>query len=289
MQELRHGAPLRAFRRAFEKGNVKIGFLGGSITAGEKNVGGNADNWPSFLTGRLAEKYPQVLWESYNAGIGGTGSLSGAMRAEREVISTGCDLVFAEYAVNDWYEDKKTYRRAREGLVRKLLRAGADVVFVYTFRTEMHADLAAGKLPWIIQETETLARHYGIGSAWAGLHAYRAVCEGRLTWEQWLPVAGGTLHPFAAGSMLYAESAFSFLEEELSRADGGEDRPALPAPLYAGNYETLRSVPRENWDGRKNMRTSPIIWGGKRRLCSISAAARGWNSARFTPAFPPCA
>ena len=103
----------------------------------------------------------------------------------------------------------------------------------------MHADLAAGKLPWIIEETETLARHYGIGSAWAGLHAYRAVRAGRLAWEQWLPVAGGTLHPFAAGSMLYAESAFSFLEEELSRADGGEEC------VYTGVREAW--VPDTGW------------------------------------------
>lgn len=245
MQEIRHGAPLCAFHAALARKNVKIGFLGGSITAGSRNVGGNPDNWPSFFMGALTEKYPNVLWESYNAGIGGTGSLSGLMRAEKEVVAPKCDVVFVEYAVNDYFEEKEPYRRAREGLVRKLRKAGIDVVFLYTFRTEMHADMAAGRMPRIIEEMETLAKHYGVGSVWAGLHAYRAVCAGRLTWEQWLPASGGTLHPEAAGSALYAEAAVRFLAEEIGR-EGGAKLP-LPAPLDEKNYENISPVPRENW------------------------------------------
>lgn len=247
MQESRHASALSAFSAALKKKRVKVGFLGGSITAGHESVGGKEDNWPAFVIGSLVEKFPDVLWESYNAGIGGTGAISGLMRAQKEIVANGCDLVFVEYAVNDCYGDSELRLREREGLVRMLLKSGADVIFLYTFRIEMHADMAAGKMPQVIREMEELASHYGIGSVWAGLHAYRAVCAGRLTWEQWLPIRGGTLHPEAAGSLLYAEAALKFLEEEFDRKDAPL-RNGLPAPLDGRNYENIRPVPFENWN-----------------------------------------
>ena len=50
--------------------------------------------------------------------------------------------------------------RGREGFLRKLLTAGTDVVVVYTFCTDMYAEMAARTVPSTIADFEVLAEHY---------------------------------------------------------------------------------------------------------------------------------
>ena len=66
-----------------------------------------------------------------NAAIGATTSMCGLSLVQQELIDTGCDVVFVEYACNDDEMDRQERMRTREGLVRKLLAAGIDVVIVY--------------------------------------------------------------------------------------------------------------------------------------------------------------
>lgn len=179
-----------------------------------------------------------------NAAIGATGSDSGCLRADAEIIARDCDLTFVEYAVNDYTVETGRRNDAREGLIRKLLAAGQDVVLVYTFCQDMYDEMIAGKVPASIAEFEMIAKHYGLGSVWAGLYGLNEVRAGLMRWDEWLP---DSLHPAHRGSWSYAQAATAFLRKELgeciSLAPSAASAWPLPAPLRPSNWQETRILP----------------------------------------------
>ena len=103
---------------------VTIGVIGGSITGGA-----GASSWEKSYGPLVAEwwrqTFPQAHINFVNAGIGGTGSLYGAVRCARDLLVHKPDFVITEFAVNDG--DDQTCREAFEGLTRlKSVRASLN-------------------------------------------------------------------------------------------------------------------------------------------------------------------
>lgn len=209
-------SPLRRSRAALAAGRLTVGFLGGSITAPKTGT-----RWPEPFAAWLVARFPGVRVTIENAALGATGSDLAVFRTGPEIIARGCDVVFVEYAVND--HDTPTVRRnrTREGMLRQLRAAGVDVVLVYAFCPEMLAAMEAGRLPESIAEFEELASHYGVASVRAGLHAWREVRAGVLSWHDWLPDG---LHPETRGSLSYAQSVIALCAAEWT--DAGEEKVA---------------------------------------------------------------
>ncbi|MGA1338735.1 MAG: SGNH/GDSL hydrolase family protein, partial [Opitutales bacterium] len=65
---------------------VKIGYLGGSITA--------QNGWRVQTLAHFKKAYPQASFAEINAAIGGTGSDLGVFRVKQDVLSQGPDLLF---------------------------------------------------------------------------------------------------------------------------------------------------------------------------------------------------
>lgn len=217
--------------RALKSGRLTLGFIGGSITAD------NGGNWPDPVASWFLQSFPSVRLVIENIAVGATGSDSGCLRADREIIARNCDLCFVEYAVNDQIIPTDKRSRTREGLIRKLRAAGIDVVLVYTFAQSMYADMAEGRVPASIAEFEILAAHYQLSSVWAGLHALNEVRAGRLKWHQWLP---DMLHPSPRGSLSYGEAVIRFLDTAIATADSDPADIAagsLPEPINLGHWQ----------------------------------------------------
>lgn len=114
----------------FDKKDVNVIFLGGSITEGagassvEMCYANKTGEW-------LKEVYSDYNVSFYNKGVGGTPSLYGLLRFDRDVAAYHPDLVFIEFAVNDDGNDTRKYV---EGIVGKLtdLPEKPCVVFLYT-------------------------------------------------------------------------------------------------------------------------------------------------------------
>jgi hypothetical protein len=232
----RRGTLIRT-RKALDKGKLTLGFMGGSITDGRTEW-----NWPDPVCAWFSERFPKARLTVENCAIGATGSESAVFRAERAIISRNCDIVFVEFAVNDWWVESDRRMRTREALLRKLLKEERDVVIVYTYAQYMYPDMINEKMPHSIAEFEQLAKHYSISSVWMGLHALNQVKQGQLRFEAWLPDA---LHPQYRGSLAYAESVIQFLKGELSGKKrvcttlSGKNRPA---PLNVNNWERAVSL-----------------------------------------------
>lgn len=233
----RHRRGLARTRAALDAGRLRIGFIGGSITAPDYTT------WPEGVIAWFTEKFPLVHLEVENVAIGATGSDLGLFRARRDLIERRCDLVFVEYATNDGDTDRTERRRTQEGLVRALLAAdGRDLVFAYTYSPPFYEDMAAGLVPPSIADLEEIAAHYGIGSVWMGLHAFEENRIGRMRWEEWLPDG---LHPTERGSWSYASAVRGFLDAELlgQGSAGAVGVGALrPPPLDPENWERATTL-----------------------------------------------
>ncbi len=226
---------------ALKKKKITIGFLGGSITEAK-----DYQRWSENVVNWFVSTFPDTAVDVENAAIGGTGSDSAVFRVERDIINRGCALVFLEYAVNDEDKPAEIRKRAREGLLRKLLKSGhTDVIITYSFNQNMYTYLIKGELPETIAEFELLAEHYMISSVFMGSYALNELKSGKLRWEEWLPDG---LHPQHMGSYIYSLPVAELLESELIKPENTKKMlcgKQLPKAMDEDNWEKAAVLPFE--------------------------------------------
>lgn len=250
MEYIKHRSALRRTRDAVEKGELTVGMIGGSITDARVR-----HNWPEHITAWLADQKPELRLCVENAAIGATGSDLAVFRAERDLISRACDLVFVEFAVNDLTEQSEKRMRSREGLLRKLLAADMDVILIYTHAPEMLVDLQEERVPQSILEFEELAEYYEITSVWVGRYAWDLVRRGIARYDQWLPDG---LHPQYYGSSLYAEPIIDLLRTELFGTVKIPEKRTLKPARNNKNWQDASILPWNQvaWDGPWQLQAS---------------------------------
>ena len=94
---------------------IKVAYLGGSITEGKKYT----DPFSAYIKEAFA---PNA--EFINAGLSGTSSVVGLMRAQRDILDASPDIIFLEFSVNDHPEE--IYKKGFESLVKKCLSQDND-------------------------------------------------------------------------------------------------------------------------------------------------------------------
>src|SRR4051812_32747962 len=82
-----HRKGLARTRAQIQKGELSIGYIGGSITDGRTGY-----NWPDPVTRWVIDRFPNVRIREDNAAIGATGSELAVFRAQADLIDAGCDL-----------------------------------------------------------------------------------------------------------------------------------------------------------------------------------------------------
>lgn len=194
---------------------VKIGYLGGSITA--------QNGWRVQTLAHFKKAYPQSTFTEINAAIGGTGSDLGVFRVQQDVLSKGPDLLFVEFAVNDGGADPQRIIRCMEGIVRQAWKANpkTDICFVYTLTEALSPPMLVGKLQRSASAMEKVADHYGIPTIALGMEVAQLAKAGRLLWKAPLPktdaekaalgdkfvFAADGVHPHdATGQVLYTQA-----------------------------------------------------------------------------------
>lgn len=227
-------------------GEVRIGYLGGSIT--------EQPGWRVKSLHWLQSKYPQAQLSEINATVGGTGSDLGVFRARHDVISKKPDLLFVEFAVNDNAADPALIQRAMEGIVRQTWRDSpqTDICFIYTICAQFLNDLKAGKASRSTTAMEGVAAHYDLPSINLGVDVAAREKAGTLVYrapkDQPANPAGQMIfsydgtHPLVeTGHELYLQS----LVRSFAHFDGaGKPGPhSLVEPLRADNYEQARILP----------------------------------------------
>ena len=238
------------FAKAKAGGDVRVAYLGGSITA--------APGWRVFSLDWLKQSFPKPRFSEINAAIGGTGSDLGVFRVGQDVIAHKPDLVFVEFAVNDGGTPPEQVKATMEGIVRQILRAdpATDICFVYTLSEPMLPDLAKGVFPRAASAMEAVADHYAIPSFHFGVEVNRRIGEGSLVFKAEKPekhdpaatpmlFSSDGVHPHVeTGHRLYADVLVrAFADIQTAATTAAPHR--LPEPLRADNWEKAKMIPIE--------------------------------------------
>lgn len=119
----------KVMKRAISGEAIKVGFIGGSITAGA------ASSTPETCYAYQVyqwwkNKFPLSEVSYLNVGVGATTSKFGVARVEQDLLSFYPDMVFAEFSVND--TDNGLFMETFEGLIRKiLLHSSEPALFIF--------------------------------------------------------------------------------------------------------------------------------------------------------------
>lgn len=228
----RNGLP--AFFKKIKSGkSVNIVYLGGSIT--------QAAGYRVKSAAWFKKQFPAVLITSFNAGVGGTGSDLGLFRLPEDVLAHQPDLVFIEFAVNDYGSDSTRIARSMEGMIRQVKTADprTDICLLYTISEAMLGDYRAGRLPAAVRMMEKLAAYYGLSSVNFAPDVLALQESGKLIFhgdkkpygkDQLVFTADGT-HPLDAGHELYTQT----LERSLLKL---EKLNTLPGKIPEAKYIT---------------------------------------------------
>jgi lysophospholipase L1-like esterase len=221
------GPRIRDFFRKCDPGKeVRIGFIGGSITAGAKAIG-DGTRYSSRLCRFLGRGFPGTNFVEVNAGIGSTGSRFGCSRVQEDILDQHPDMVVVEFAVNDPDYDSAETAKTFEGLLRRCLRDTDLAVVVFQTVVRNGDSLNQG-----IQAR--IARHYGIPVIGYRAAIWPLVAAGSMSWESLSP---DNVHPNDFGHLICASVLYGCLRREYSRSDTGADGPiAMPDPLISDLY-----------------------------------------------------
>ncbi len=273
---------------------VRIGYLGGSITA--------QNGWRVQTLAHFKKAYPQATFAEINAAIGGTGSDLGVFRVQQDVLSKGPDLLFVEFAVNDGGADPQRIIRCMEGIVRQTWKASpkTDICFVYTLTEALSPAMLQGKLQRSASAMEKVAEHYGIPTITLGMEVARLAKAGRLLWKAKLPktdaekaalgdkfvfAADGT-HPHdSTGQVLYTQAIVRSLPA-LAIANATPTPHVTGPALDPANWERATLVPitaAKLSAGLEpvDMKTDAFAKGWAKRLPAMVGLTRPGQSLEF--------
>lgn len=268
---VRGGTP--NFVEKAERGaEVNIAYLGGSITS-QPGYRVLSRKW-------FQKRYPKARINDIHAAIGGTGSELGVFRFDQDVLAHNPDLLFVEFAVNDYNTDEEVITRSFEGIIRKTWKANpkTDICFVYTLTHLMLPDLQSGKYQKSAVVMEKVADHYGIPSVHMGMKIADMVEEGTLVMKGekggMTAVSGSSLdkgpgkgksvmvfsrngvHPYTdTGHVLYMEAIERAMAKIIPAGKAGKH--VLPSPISEDHHERASLVPLSDITGKKGFQKMP--------------------------------
>lgn len=208
---------------------ICVAAIGGSITAGGLQTKDPKNRYVARVAAWFTQAFPQAKVRFVNAGIGGTNSLYGAMRVQRDVLSKQPDLVIVEYAVNDNHP-VPMFWASYEGVLRQILRAPQHPAVVQLFFMQRQGQNA--------QETQhMLGRHYDLPMVsfrdawWPELYSGRA---------QWETMYADVVPPNDTGHILASELLIALLEKAKSLPEAAAKHPSLPSPMISDLFVDCR-------------------------------------------------
>ncbi len=207
-------------------GDIRIGFLGGSVTAGAAASSPEL-RYSSRMCYFLGKIFPKAKIIEVNAGIGGTDSRFGASRVQDDLLASKPDLIVIEYAVNDDPTDTVMYPPALEGVVRQCLKSGdAAVMLYFTLNSAGDPVGESTKIP--------TGLHYGLPMVSLLRAAWPYVSAGKIPSDS---LVKDQVHPTDLGHFIGGYGLFSCLRRI---AEQGASRPisAIPAPRLGNLYDT---------------------------------------------------
>jgi lysophospholipase L1-like esterase len=298
-------------RKCAAGGEVRVGFIGGSITEGAL-AGTLRNRYSSRFCGFLGKRFPKARFKEINAGIGATDSRYGCSRANADLLDEAPDLIVLEYAVNDDPRDSAYATSTMEGLIRKCLAATYAPILLFQTMNRNGDSLNH-------RYQTHLADHYGLPVISYRDGVFPEIAAGSLRADA---VFADAVHPNALGHLTCAYLLFAGMSAAI--ADWGPHpdraRPIVPVPApYASDFyersglfeagdSTIRLVQSAGWTrstdalGREVFSSDAagsllvfecpageMVFGfpiGKELNAAIEATVDGQSAGNFSNAYP---
>jgi len=205
---------------------LRIGFLGGSITAGAIS---------SRQEYRFSTRFCEALKKSFpnlknvvelNAGIGATTSRFGCSRLKTDLIDRKPDIIFVDYAVNDWgMGDTQYIGSSIEGVIRQCLSFKNDVPLVMLF-------FAKGDGTNVQDIQAMVGSHYSLPMISYRDAIWPLIQNGKTDWGTFFH---DDPHPNDNGHLVAASLLYSLIKKEISQSTNSKD--VLPTPIFSDIYQ----------------------------------------------------
>jgi lysophospholipase L1-like esterase len=233
------GRLMRVFDRARRGEPITLGVIGGSITAGAF-ASTEQNSYPGRLLGWWRAQFPRCEIRLVNAGVGGTGSMYGALRVESDLLSSEPDFVVVEFAVNDNWTDGDAF----EGLVRQILAQPnlPAVVLLFMMWERGGNDQAM---------QAKVGAHYNLPMVSFRDALWPEIETGRLKWQDYIV---DTVHPTDAGHAAAARFITTLCDNTLRAVPARQPNAisALPLPLVSDAFQHVRWLAAAGLDPVKN-------------------------------------
>lgn len=217
---------------------VKVGFIGGSITAG--SLASAKENCYAYrVYSWWVKKFPLSEVSYINAGIGATTSQFGVARVHSDLLQYNPDMVFAEFSVNDSDDDK--FQECFEGLIRSILGYESNPALMMFNNVEYDTGNNAQRVH------NQIGFHYDLPIVSVKNSIYEEIVAGNLDISKITP---DNLHPNDFGHGLVAGLIINLLEKIYIEATEMDDTNAhmsyeIPEkPLTSNRY--ANSICRNN-------------------------------------------
>lgn len=211
---------------------VTIAYIGGSITAGGSSSSPN-NCYAALSHQYFAETFGTGNNVTYvNAGMAGTSSVVGNLRADNDILSKNPDVIFIEFAVND--QDGSRFQKSYEALVKKCLdHPNAPAVIPITLCTKSYGSCQN----WMSQ----IAENYDLPLI-SGLNAVKnGITNGTLDWDRDYG-SGDTIHPGNGGHKLIADSIAYYFRKAL-RSENETGEYVMPSKsVFGAEYSTAKII-----------------------------------------------
>ena len=250
---------VNVMKKAANGEEITIGYIGGSITEG---YGVEPDQcWAKLTYDALCEMFPGTKINYVNAGLSGTPSILGVVRAERDLFGDKKpDIVFIEFAVNDGGEQMN--KNCYESLVKKSLDKENDpaVVLLFTVLKNRYSCQS-----WM----KTVGEHYDLPMISVGNVINPMFDAGYMEWEKY---SDDESHPNVWGHELVKDFIMNYFNQVKAIAEESDTAPQNPAiptsALYSTDYANMEYLGRdelnvqsmEGFSERDNVATSFNGW-----------------------------
>ena len=205
-----------------------IAFIGGSITEGN----GLETCYAKRSYNYFASTYGTGSNVKYiNAGLSGTSSVVGLMRAQKDILDAKPDVIFIEFSVNDHPED--IYKKGFEALVKKCLSQDNDPAVViiitrakggYSMQTQM-ADVGKNYNIPVISMDNALTQAFKTGYLQPGDYY------------------SDEYHPHPSGCALISDCISYFFRQAYRTKDSTTPYVIPSTSAYGSEYSTASIIP----------------------------------------------
>ncbi len=244
----------KAIEKARSGQETTIAYLGGSITQG---FNGGEENYAKLSFQSFADQYGTGDNVKYvNAGMAGTPSMLGLIRAERDVLQHEPDIVFVEFAVNDANDELNM--TAYESLLRRILDSKKQPAVVLIF-TVTDTGYSAQK------EMESIGRHYDLPMISVKDAIMPEIEAGAMTW---LDYSDDTVHPDVKGHALITEFVRHYYQ--VLESEEKDNKPVIPdTTVYGKVFENMVMLDATN--------TKAVTTGSFAEEATIQQFPSGWT------------